>query len=472
MEVLYFREPEMIRKVIEYFKEGGPVGNILAGLIYICAWGVRWVITMLLGMAAGLGLTLWSQNSSLIGLACTVGIGISFVISFSIRLDGPLGFLSVDALLHDPKEARRKVKKPDKFSDLPHFEKMLKKDQVMNIVNSSQFSPYKTKDGKELKHITVSEDDKWICMFGGYMPVDLICGYNRKKNVIYTIDGGMIGLPLRAKYFGVKNEIDAFFKDRGVYYTDMPRKADEKFDKAFQRPDDVLDKADFSRLRYLWEKANASDKDGYLRNKQSGYRYIPIFNKTEINRTIFERVLSDVEVAKTADAIRKKKAPLSSFLHFTQYKNEFCVCNAVEVMNTLRYPANADGMSFLFKCIRDVDEAYFGPAVDVLKTFPKGNLHKKIEEEVKKAFESGDVVHAAGVMYLAKEIDYEIEYVEEMKKVQAEAAENAGNAEAAESTDQPEANAIPKFDYDEYDAYGTEEVQGFEAGGVAYQKKV
>ncbi len=455
----------MIRKVIEYFKQGGPVGYLIAGIIYICAFVARFIITVYAGILLGLGLTFWTNNSQIIIWVLTICVALSFLVSYSISLEGPLGFLSLDALTKDPKEAASRVKKAEKYGDLPHFDKLLKKDQVMNIISNSSFAPYRTKSGKVLEHVTASEDDKWLCILDGYMPVDLICGYNRKKNELYTIDGGVIGLPFKSRFFHISDEIEEFFKDRGVYYTEMPRKASEKFDASFQRPVDMLDKADFSRLRYQWEKANSSDKSGYLKNQARGQKYNPVLEKRVPNDAIFNRVLTDVEIAKTADAIRKKQVALSEFIQFERYSNEFCVCNGVEFLNNLRYPANADGMNFLFKCLRDVDEAYFGLAVDALMDYPKGPVERKIEEDVKSAFENHDVVGLAGVMFLAKEIGYEIKYVEEIKKAQAEAAEN-GSKSDSDSID-----VIPEFNFDELAAFGSKEVQGFSPGVVAYKEQ-
>ena len=444
----------MIRKVIGFLKNRGTIGFLLAGIIYLCALLTRYMIVLTIGLLGGLLVSYWSGNAEFIILAATAGVVVSMVCWASIDLAGPLGFLTVDALLKDPKEAAaEKAQKEgvaEKYDELPHFGKLLKKDQVLEILSHSSFSSYKTKDGKELKNVLISEDDKWLCLFDGYMPVDMICGFNRKMNVLYTIDGGVIGLPFKAKLPHIRKEIEAFFKDRGHYYESRPRKAVEKFDAAYHRPLSSLDKADFSRLRYEWEKANSGDKNGYLKNEDSGKKYIPIFEDGELNDAIFSRVLADVEVARTADALRKKKKYLTKLLDFSKYSSEFCVCNMVAVLDNLRYPANSEGIDFLFKCLGDVDEAYFGMAVNVLKDYPKGPVEKKIEENVKLAFENGDVVGLGGLMFLAKEIGYDIKYVEGMKAIQKT----------------PEADTALEFDFDELSAFGSEEVQGF-----AYQKQ-
>ena len=444
----------MIRKIIGFLKNCGTIGYLLAGIIYLCALLTRYMIVLLLGMLAGYLVSSWSGSAEFIILSMTAGVMVSMICWASIDLAGPLGFLTPDALLKDPKEAAAERAQKEgifeKYDELPHFGKLLKKDQVLEILSHSSFSSYKTKDGRELKNVLISEDDKWLCLFDGYMPVDMICGFNHRMNVLYTIDGGVIKLPFKAKLPHIRKEIESFFKDRGHYYDSKPRKAVEKFDAAYHRPLSSLDKADFSKLRYMWEKANADDKNGYLKNEDSGKKYMPVFEDGQLNDAIFNRVLSDVEIARTADAIRKKKKYLAELLDFGKYSSEFCVCNTVAVLNYLRYPANSEGIDFLFKCLGDVDEAYFGMAVENLKDYPRGQLEKKIEKNVQLAFENSDVVGLGGLMFFAKEINYEIKYVEGMKETQTTA----------------ESDTALEFDFDELTTFGSEEVQGF-----AYQKQ-
>ena len=58
-------------------------------------------------------------------------------------------------------------------------------------------------------------------------------------------------------------------------------------------------------------------------------------------------------------------------------------------------------------------------------------------------------------MYLAGEIDYTIKYVEKIKELQS--AENANT------------NSIPAFDVDESTVFGSEDIQEFTNGGLAYK---
>ena len=98
------------------------------------------------------------------------------------------------------------------------------------------------------------------------------------------------------------------------------------------------------------------------------------------------------------------------------YKTDQSVCNAIELLKLLRYPQNLEGCDFLLDCLRDVDEPCFFMAADLLKTYPHKLLEEKIEEYAAKAHENGDVEKFGGLLYLAKELDYEIKYVEKMKE--------------------------------------------------------
>ena len=476
----------LFRKLYNFLVNRGPVGCFLAGTFYITVLLARVLILTLIGLMAGVFLTGWTNDAGIIGFACAAGVIICFGISYSIDIAGPLGFLSWDALTEDPKERaeilemqKRRDIEPDKYSELPHFGKMLRKNQVMSMMEDYNFSPYVTKNAETLNNVAVSEDDKWICILGGYMPVDLVCGYNRERNEIYTIDGAIVKLPLKARFYYIASEIEAFFKDRGEYYTTMPRKAREKFEISFDRPVSVLDKADFSRLRYRWEKANANDKNMYGRNNRTrGSKYRPIFDHDVLNEDIFKRVLSGNEIAKTANAIKEKKIQLSEYLDFKRYCNEFSVCNGVELLYNLRYPDNREGIDFLFKCISDVDEAYFGVAIDVLEEYPRSELCVEIEENAKHYLETGDVVALGGVMFFAREIDYEIKCLKEMEEARIEAERQARNSEEAAKEQLEKAVAIrkraealkpdtiPEFEFDEVSTFGSDKVQGF-----AYQEE-
>ncbi len=225
----------------------------------------------------------------------------------------------------------------------------------------------------------------------------------------YTFEGAVLGLILFGyefydpakwwpfKFFSIEGVIDAF--------------VDEPLEKR-------QEKADFSRIRYNWEKSNAEEKFGYSQNVRVFDDYKPVDDNGNLATTIFERVLSDTEIARTEKAIRKKKVSLSYYLNFDDYRNEYSVCNGIELLKKITYPKNAEGIDFLFRCMWDVDEAYFIPAVELLMSYPKDMVRRKIEEEIKIAFENEDVVRIGGLMFLADKQKYEIRFLEEIRENQ------------------------------------------------------
>ena len=84
-------------------------------------------------------------------------------------------------------EKREERIEKESFDMAPHYGKLFGYDQVQELIGNYNFSPFTDEKGKELKHIFISEDQKWANILGGYIPMDLLCGYNEKKNCIYTI---------------------------------------------------------------------------------------------------------------------------------------------------------------------------------------------------------------------------------------------------------------------------------------------
>ena len=386
----------------------------------------------------------------------------TFIIIFSL----PELIMVIIARLQEGTHIKSKYRKGDphvitKYDKLPHFEKMLGQDRAKEMIANENFGYYVSKSGRTSKHIKVSSSDKWVCILGGYFPTDLLCGYNKDLNELYTIDGMVIKLPKKARLSHVRTEIETFFEDRGSYYKAVPPKAGTEFNTALRGPRSRLSKADWGRVRYLWEKSMVSSSRNYWHNNIRNERYRPVSKDGTISGTIFERVLSDRELASTTDAVRSKKVPLKRYLNFKEYQNEFCVCNCIELLNLLGHPKNAEGIDFLFDCLCDVDEAYFLMAVDALKQYPYRMSKPKIEENAQTAFEKGDVLKLAGVMYFAKEIGYEIEYIKQLKQNQKQDASVNNTATEAENT-------IKEFELDEKELFGSAEVQRFNPGGVAY----
>ena len=420
------------------------------------------------------GFKIWSKALAFFGAAgYTLYCGISHAMAAvgqTALIDVFLGILGGSVFLYfalcsfDPLFKEEKEEEIDNsvvessLGRLPHFGKKLDQDKVEDIIGGLKFSPYVTKNGKKLKNLAISEDEKWIRIMGGYLPVDLICGYNARDGLIYAIDGKSISLPYSYKYRDAHSDIEQFFEDRGIWYKTMPNHAENRFLAARDNEETKLDKENFGKVRYLWEKAIANDNSGYSKkDKKAKYRVVS--RSEEGGNVFFERVLSNDDIRKTGLAVLSGKIELANYLRFEDYSNEYSVCNCVELLKYINYPKNAEGIDFLFNCLGDVDEAYFTYAVEVLQIYPEKLLQEKIEENVRLAFEKGDVVHLAGVMYLAGDMEYEIEYIKELKKAKESRQAAEGAAVAGVVTGSA---GIPEFDFDEALAFGSEEVQRFD----------
>ncbi|WP_022770921.1 hypothetical protein [Butyrivibrio sp. NC2007] len=305
--------------------------------------------------------------------------------------------------------------KPNKFGELPHFGKMFGSLWLKELLRDEVFHRYTYQSGKEARFLKVSESGKWISFWGGYLPIDLIIGYNKRKAELYTVDGNTILLPFIAHSTIFSRELENFFKEKGEYYTAVPEHAWLEFAGTNGAIDEALAKKDWGAFRYLWEKN--------LLNKHK--------KKAGSSTDIYERVLSDKEINRIVRDVKAGNEDLLTYLNFDRYKNDQSVCNGVELLRLLGYPKNVEGVDFLFDCLGDVDEPYFFMAVEVLKIYPKKVREERIEYYAKLAHENGDVEKFGGLLYLAKELKYEIKYVDKMKKMEDKKEEENGLYQAS-----------------------------------------
>ena len=161
-------------------------------------------------------------------------------------------------------------------------------------------------------------------------------------------------------------------------------------------------------------------------------KFEPLAEGGGAGEVFFERVLTEAEIKRAAKAVRKKEVKLSDFLVFEKYKNEFSVCNGVELLGMMGDSRRLEGIDFLFDCLGDVDEAYFLGAAELLKEYPKELVHQKMEERVKLAYESKDALKLAGILFLSKRLNYETEYIRQ-KKEEIRQAKDEELQEALES---------------------------------------
>ena len=332
------------------------------------------------------------------------------------------------------KKMGKQIKKEEKenaepFEQVPHFGKLFGYDQIQEFLGEVHFVKYADKDGNLSSNILVSEDDKWVRILGGYIPLDLLCGYNEETNMLYTIDGAMIQLPRRAKLPWIRRELRNFFEARGQYYTVMPNLSKFTLENSLGK-DKGLSKADWARARYKWEKETL--KRNPNRNRFGIDKFEPVGENGEAGEVFFERVLTEAEIKRAAKAVRKKQVKLSDFLVFDKFKNEFSICNGVELLRMMDNNRRLEGIDFLFDCLGDVDEAYFHGAAELLKEYPKERVHQKMEERAKLAYENKDALKLAGILFLSKRVNYETEFIKN-KKEEIRLSKEQELAEAIES---------------------------------------
>ena len=276
---------------------------------------------------------------------------------------------------------------------VPHYGIYIK--DCLKEIMDEEFHPYVTEEGEELPQVLISESEKWMKIAGKYYPVDLICGYNQRLSELYTIDGKTLKLHFRARSYKYKAAIKAFFEDRGYYYKTNSYRAYAIFENITKGANGDLSKADFGKLRYTWEK-NLSDDD---------YKH----------RDFFRGVYADRDIKGVVKDIKKKKVVLEDYLNFSDYKNEYSVCNGIRLLRKLGFPMKNRGIDFLFDCLNDIDEPYFMMATEELMTFNSDVLKEKLEERAPKAYEEQDVLKMAGLLYLAKKLDYEIKFLADIR---------------------------------------------------------
>jgi uncharacterized protein YlbG (UPF0298 family) len=301
-----------------------------------------------------------------------------------------------------------------KYGETPHFDKMFGHKKINELLSEETFHLHIFEDGKQARYLSVSESGKWFSLLGGHLPVDLICGYNKRKDELYTIDGVIIKLPDEAGLYSVIRELEKFFRERGYYFEQMPQGARDEFHDSFRKPDSALAIENWGTIRYQWEKELLRDSKKYP-DKIAKSNFSVIAYDGSISTDIFERVLSDYELEQTVNAVKNNHVDIRKYLYFNDYKNEYAVCNTIELLKKIGQPKNLEGCDFLFDCLGNIDEPYFYMAVNLLKTYPRRMREEKMEVYAKAAHESGDVEKFGGLLYLAKELKYDIKYVEKMK---------------------------------------------------------
>jgi hypothetical protein len=304
------------------------------------------------------------------------------------------------------------------FGITPHLERYIELPERIRVISEKKFRPYRHNVYGRVSYIKVSEDDKWVKILGKYFPLDLICGYNNETNELFFIDGYVVKLPPKAMTDRFNKCIEDFFDERGYTYDNLPSGSRERFDKLVGDRLGQFETIDWSGLRHDWEMATSDAIEERNVKKSVADRYKPVLRSGKLNRDYLKRALSPKEIQLTAEVFRDSRFSISvsEVTDFSAYINEYSVCNGVYILRELKYPANKKGLDFLFECLKDVDEAYFMPAAQVLSEVPVEVLAPVIEKKAEEAYLRCDVSRLAGIMYLAKEIDYDIKFVDDLKK--------------------------------------------------------
>ncbi|MCR5100773.1 MAG: hypothetical protein K6B41_05365 [Butyrivibrio sp.] len=272
----------------------------------------------------------------------------------------------------------------------PHFGKLFGEKQINDFIKNETFHKYIYRDGSRSKNIKISESGNWLLIMDTYLPLDFICGITYSSE-INTIDGSTIKIFPNDGYIpdDAHSDLKKFFKERGYNYNPLPYNTKQAFQKALSRPINELDKADWGKIRYLWEK-EISKKIGYFSDK-----------------SIFGRVLSDKEMKKIIRSVKNNQNELSKYMILDEYSNEYCVCNGIELIKALPIEKQTAGIDFLFSCLGRPDRAYFFQASDLLVTMPDSLCKRKIDKELRLSYKNNDIQKIAGILYLAQKLNYE-----------------------------------------------------------------
>lgn len=336
------------------------------------------------------------------------------------------------------------------FGITPHLDKYINLHERLKVIMSQKFRSY----DKGARFIKVSENDKWVKIFNKYYPLDLICGYDNTNNELYFIDGYTVKLPKLACIDKYNRAIDTFFDKRGYMYDNLPPASKESFDKIVADSINTFEKVDWATLRYEWEMAIAKEKGNTSKKSSANSNHL-MTHSGKLKQIYYTRPLSQAEITRTTEVFKNGNRSIAEITDFNAYLNEYCVCNGVKILGELGYPANTKGLDFLFTCLKDVDEACFLPAVDVLSKVPLDVLAPTIEEKAREAYMKCDVLRLGGILYLAKNLNYEIEYVKELKM----------NAKAQEG---PDMTSVDENGSVRFDPEQSEQFTGNQA--VAFKK--
>jgi hypothetical protein len=305
------------------------------------------------------------------------------------------------------------------IASVPYWGEKLGQDHVDALLENEVFYPYTYKDGHDSLYIKISENRKWLKIFGKYYPVAFIAGIDKSEMSLVMLNGERV--PLKPFVF-LPSFSDALYEIYPNYKFFRDRIKADNYEESFQHifesacGNDLteLHKADWEHIRYTFERAfaNLTVDSEYANLKQSIFSYV-----------LGKNQLKKLKVRKNRD---KGISADDEILNFDEYEDDYCICNGVALLNMIGYPSNKAGIDFLFRCLGNADAPYFQPAVEELEKFDRKLLQDKIDLEVEKAYSEKDALKLGGIIFLAERIGYDVPFIKEIKEEQAKEEEIGG----------------------------------------------
>ena len=351
----------------------------------------------------------------------TVG-GVFFSLPLGLLVLGPA---AVAAIKHT-------AKKFTQDAVVPYWGEWFTRKEIFRLLSGEKFKPYVTSHGETVRQVKVSSSGRWVCIRDRYYPLPLVKRFyfNRdlQKCNVCMIDGTDIGMQEWSGSSEIKDAVTELMGTVADYPKDLCKSA---FDAA---KDDMhvsyykLATADWSEFRYLWEQKCRELDYGKGGEKVGKKRIRKLTDPNNIKDSLYNKTLSETELDAICNRIKLDKGlDVRAFSNLDRYQKDIYVLNGVKLCEKLGYPENIKAEDFLFDCIRDIEKPYFDDAIRVLSGFPRKHLISEIERYVEIAHEKGDFVFGAGLLALARSIDYEISLERETEeKISNEVSESSG----------------------------------------------
>ena len=331
---------------------------------------------------------------------------------------------------------------------VPYWGDKFLKSEIYRLLAGEKFRPYVTSKGKKVKDVQVSSSGRWVYIKGKYYPLALVKRFDFRshddKCFVYMIDGAGIG---KQEWSGNKMITEALKELTGTV-SDYPEEiCKEAFDAVkadMHLSTSRFATADWNEFRYQWEQKCRAKFNGIEKGNLGKKRIKTLISPDNIKPVFFKKTLTDLEIASICEGIKTGKVNNGdAFADIKRYTKDIYVLNGVKLYEKLGYPDNLKAEDFLFDCIRDIEKPYFDDAIRVLSEFPREHLIASIERYVKKAHDDGDYVFGAGLIALARAINYEISLEKEASE--ALSAEDAKEFEAAAQGEQQQGAVAVKF---------------------------